>query len=101
MMTPSQQYGQLQGMANQAMSAWSDELDSRVAQNREMRRMEHEKAMELLRQQEDRMRQETALKKIAAEQDMAMMQMKMQDAMERGDESKTLVNGRWVPSWML
>jgi hypothetical protein len=94
-MGPDQQYGQLQGMANQAMSAWSNELDSRVAQNREQRRMQHEKDME-------RMRQETALKKIAAEQQASMMQMRMADAARRGDNSKTYVPGRgFLPSWML
>jgi hypothetical protein len=98
---PFQQGQHLAGMISQATNAWGSELDSRVAQMREIRRMEHEKEMEILRQQEDRMRQETALKKIAAEQGMAIMQMKMRDAMERGDESKTLVNGRWVPSWMM
>lgn len=94
-MYPGQQFNHLQGMANQAMSAWSDELDSRVAQNREGRRMQHEQQME-------RMRQETALKKIAADQQLAMMQMKMQDAARRGDTSKTYVAGRgFVPTWML
>ncbi len=83
----------LAGMIGQAQGAWGNELDSRVAQNREMRRLEHEKELE-------RMRQEAALKKIAAEQEMMMMQMKMQDAARRGDNSKTLVNGRFVPSWM-
>lgn len=95
MFSPDQQYGQLQGMANQATKAWENELDSRVAQNREGRRMEHEQRME-------RIRQDAALKKIAAEQQMAMMQMKMQDAARRGDNSKTYVAGRgFVPSWMM
>jgi hypothetical protein len=91
--TPMFPQQNLQQMANSAMSAWGNELDSRVAQNREMRRMEHEKELE-------RIRQEAALKKIAAEQQMMMMQMKMQDAARRGDNSKTLVNGKFVPSWM-
>lgn len=95
MFSPQMQYGQLQGMANQAMKGWENELDSRVAQNREMRRMEHE-------QQLERMRQEAALKKIAAEQELAKMQMKMQAAMQSGDTSKTFVPGRgWVPSWTM
>jgi len=91
----------LQQMANSAMGAWGNELDSRVAQNREMRRLEHEKELE-------RMRQDLALKKIAADQqkmqmeyEAMMRQMKMQDYAKRGDTSKTLVNGRWVPSWMM
>lgn len=95
MFSPQMQYGQLQGMANQAMRGWENELDSRVAQNREGRRMQHEQQME-------RIRQDAALKKIAAEQQMAMMQMRMQDAARRGDNSKTYVAGRgFVPSWML
>ena len=95
MFSPDAQYGQLQGMANQATKAWENELDSRVAQNREGRRMQHEQQME-------RIRQDAALKKIAAEQQMAMMQMRMQDAARRGDNSKTYVAGRgFVPSWML
>ena len=94
-MIPQMQYGMLQGMANQVSGAWGDELDSRVAQNREMRRMQHEHEME-------RLRQETALKKIAAEQEMAKMQMKMQAAMQSGDNSKTFVPGKgFVPSWMM
>lgn len=95
MLNPYEQGQHLQGMANQVMGAWSDELDSRVAQSREMRRMEHE-------QQLERMRQETALKKIAADQQTAAMKMRMQDAARRGDNSKQFVPGRgWVPSWML
>lgn len=96
-----QQAGMLAGMINQAQNAWGNELDSRVAQNREMRRLEHEKELE-------RMRQDLALKKIAADQqkmqmeyEAMMTQMKMQDYAKRGDTSKTLVNGRWVPSWMM
>lgn len=100
MLNPYQQAQHLANMASQATGAWSDELDSRVAQNREMRRMQHEKDLEAMQQEEERMRQEVALRKIAAEQEVAMMQMRMQDAMKRGDDSKVLVNGRWVPSWM-
>ena len=40
-----QQANHLQGMINQTMAAHQDENDSRVAQLREMRRMEHEMAM--------------------------------------------------------
>ena len=51
MLNPYEQGQHLQGMANQAMGAWSDELDSRVAQSREMRRMEHEQEIEQIRAQ--------------------------------------------------
>lgn len=67
----AQQAGHLAGMINQAGNAWANELDSRVAQNREMRRMQHEKDME-------RMRQETILKKLQMEQEMAREQMRQQ-----------------------
>lgn len=47
---PAQQYMQSQAMANNTMQAIGDENDSRVAQLREMRRMEHEQQMERMRQ---------------------------------------------------
>lgn len=65
------QAAHLAGMIGQAGRAWQNELDSRVAQAREIRRMEHEREIE-------RMRQEAALRKIAMEQEMARMQMRMQ-----------------------
>jgi hypothetical protein len=40
-----QQGSHLAGMINQAQDAWQKEHDSRVAQERERRRMEHEKEM--------------------------------------------------------
>lgn len=61
----------LGGMIGQAMGAWNNELDSRVAQNREMRRMQHEKDME-------RMRQEAVLKRLQMEQEMMREQMRQQ-----------------------
>lgn len=48
---PHAQARALQGMAGQAMGAIQDENDSRVAQVREMRRMQHEKDIEAMRQQ--------------------------------------------------
>jgi len=41
----AQQANTLQNMINQTTAAWSKEHDSRVAQAREMRRMQHEKDM--------------------------------------------------------
>lgn len=94
MFSPEAQYGQLQGMAKQATNAWENELDSRVAQNREMRRMQHEKEME-------RLRQEGILRRLQAEQQMAMMSLRASDAARRGDNSKRFIPGRgWVPTWM-
>ena len=66
-----QQAGHLAGMINQASNAWGNELDSRVAQSREMRRMQHEKDME-------RMRQEAVLKRLQMEQEMMREQMRQQ-----------------------
>ncbi len=57
---PGAQANALQGMINQTTEAWRDEHDSRVSQNREMRRMEHEKEIE-------RMRIEAMLKRLDAE----------------------------------
>lgn len=51
-----QQGAHLAGMANQVQNALSAEHDSRVAQMREMRRMEHEK--EMLRMQAEARRKE-------------------------------------------
>jgi hypothetical protein len=42
---PGAQANALQGMISQTMNAHQDENDSRVAQMREMRRMEHEKEL--------------------------------------------------------
>jgi hypothetical protein len=49
MFSPADQFGHLQGMANNVMSAIQNENDSRVAQAREMRRMQHEKEMAQMR----------------------------------------------------
>jgi hypothetical protein len=38
-------FGHMAGMVNQVNNAWQKENDSRVAQAREMRRMQHERAM--------------------------------------------------------
>jgi uncharacterized protein YbjQ (UPF0145 family) len=53
-MGAAQQGGHLQGMANQAMGAIAAENASRVAQNREMRRMAHEQELERMRQETER-----------------------------------------------
>lgn len=45
-LSPDQQADHLQGMANGIMRAYQDENDSRIAQARELLRMEHEKEME-------------------------------------------------------
>ena len=60
-MMGAQQGNALQNMISQTTDAWRDEHDSRVSQNREMRRMEHEKDIE-------RMRIEAMLQRLQAEQ---------------------------------
>ncbi len=45
MFNPYQQMGMQRGMASDVMGAIGNELDSRVAQGREFRRQEHEKAL--------------------------------------------------------
>lgn len=90
----SEQGAHLAGMINQANRAWENELDSRVAQSREMRRMEHEREME-------RLRQEGLLKRLQAEQQAAMMQMRAADDARNGVSSRTFLPGRgFVPTWM-
>jgi hypothetical protein len=59
-MMGAQQGNALQNMISQTTNAWQDEHDSRVSQNREMRRMEHEKDIE-------RMRIEAMLKRLEME----------------------------------
>ena len=46
-----EQASALQGMIDKTSDAWDDELDSRVAQAREMRRMQHAKEIEAMRQE--------------------------------------------------
>lgn len=92
-MSPGDQFNHLQGMANQAMGAWENELDSRVAQSREMRRMQHE-------QQIERMRQEGLLRRLQAEQQTAMVGLRASDAARQGVTTQVFVPGRgFVPSW--
>jgi hypothetical protein len=56
----AQQGNALQNMITQTTNAWQDEHDSRVSQNREARRMQHEKDVE-------QMRIEAMLKRLDAE----------------------------------
>lgn len=92
-MSPQGQFDHLQDMATQASRAVENEMDSRVAQAREMRRMQHEQQME-------RMRQEGLLRRLQAEQQMATMRIRADDAAKRGDSTQVFVPGRgFVPSW--
>lgn len=56
-----QQGAHLAGMATQAMSAYGDEHDSRVAQMREMRRQEHEKELMRMRAEAEKRASDAAL----------------------------------------
>jgi hypothetical protein len=70
MFNPMQQMAMHRGMASDVMSEMGDELDSRVAQAREHRRLQHEKDMEA-------MRQEGVLKRLQMERETAERQMRM------------------------
>lgn len=56
-----QQGRHLAGIATQAMSAYGDEHDSRVAQMREMRRQEHEKELMRMRAESEKRASDAAL----------------------------------------
>lgn len=86
---PQAQANSLQGMINQTTNAWQDENDSRVAQAREMRRMEHEKEME-------RMRQETILRRLQMEQGMDAQRMRM-DRIAKDRANGVLFSTNWKP----
>ena len=62
-----QQGRALGNMIAQTMDAHQDENDSRVSQQREMRRMMHEQEIERMRQETERMKVEALLKRLAME----------------------------------
>lgn len=85
-----QYHGKLLGnMAQQTMSAWQDEHDSRVSQEREMRRMMHEQEME-------RIRQEALLQRLEMEREQAEKDRIAQRQRATGIVTRQLVNGRWT-----
>lgn len=87
MFNPMQQMALHRGMASDVMSAMGDELDSRVAQAREQRRLQHEKDMEA-------MRQEGVLKRLQMERETAERQMRM--AQELQDRANgVFFSSRW------
>ena len=57
----------LGNMIKQTADAWQDEHDSRVSQEREMRRMMHEQEIERMRQETERMKVEALLKRLEME----------------------------------
>ena len=86
---PSAQAKHLGGMINDVMGAYQDENDSRVAQLREQRRMEHEAEMES-------MRQEALLQRLAMEQREREKDRILQKQLTSGVTTRQLINGQWV-----
>jgi len=84
----SAQARHLGGMIDQVTDAYRDENDSRVAQLREQRRMEHEAEMES-------MRQEALLQRLAMEQREREKDRILQKQLATGVTTRRLVNGRW------
>jgi hypothetical protein len=75
-------------MIKDVTGAIQDENDSRVAQSRELRRQEHEMAMEA-------MRQESLLERLAMEQRERERDRLLQRQLQTGVTTRRLVNGRW------
>ena len=84
----SAQARHLGGMIQDVTDAYQDENDSRVAQLREQRRMEHEAEMES-------MRQEALLQRLAMEQREREKDRILQKQLATGVTTRRLVNGRW------
>lgn len=63
----AQQGKALGDMIEGTMSAWQDEHDSRVSQERELRRMMHEQEIERMRQETERMKIEALLARLNQE----------------------------------
>jgi hypothetical protein len=105
MFSPEMQFRSLSGMNNNIMQAFSDENDSRVAQSREIRRMQHEQALAAMRAQVERER--NALQQYQIDQDAAsqIRQLKLQNYMAKRKmgmpTSRTMVDGRWYEDWEL
>jgi hypothetical protein len=85
---PAAQARHLGGMIKDVTGAIQDENDSRVAQSRELRRQEHEMAMEA-------MRQESLLERLAMEQRERERDRLLQRQLQTGVTTRRLVNGRW------
>lgn len=102
-----EQNSNLQGMANDVMGAIRRENDSRVAQERERRRMEHERAMAQQRidLERERIASERARDQMNAANQIRMLkaQMAMQNPLApRRSEYRmdpTTGQGRWVEDW--
>lgn len=102
-MMAGQQGGHLAGMANQLNSAIDGEMDSRVAQIRELRRMLHEEGLLNQRMQIEREKAQAdrdiayrSLEEKARDRRAQMRMFKMKSGYQ---PVKVLVNGRWVEDW--
>ena len=85
----SEQARHLSGMIDDVTNAYQDENDSRVAQLREQRRMEHETEMES-------MQQDALLQRLAMEQREREKDRILQKQLTSGVTTRQLVNGEWV-----
>jgi hypothetical protein len=86
---PAAQAKHLGGMISDVTDAYQDENDSRVAQLREQRRMEHEAQMES-------MRQEALLERLAMEQREREKDRILQKQLTSGVTTRQFIDGRWV-----
>lgn len=92
MFNPSQQFSIHRGMVSDVMGAVGNELDSRVAQEREGRRMQHESEMTM---QQMQMQYEMLLAKLRHEREMAEREMMMKR--EQADRQRGVIsNSAWL-----
>lgn len=85
---PAAQARHLRGMISQTENAFQDENDSRVAQMREQRRMEHE-------MEKEAMRQEALLQRLAMEQEERRKDRILQKQLTTGVTTRRYRNGGW------
>jgi hypothetical protein len=86
---PAAQASSLGGMISDVQDAYQDENDSRVAQLREQRRMDHEIQIEA-------MRQEALLQRLAMEQKEREKDRILQKQLTSGVTTRQFINGQWV-----
>lgn len=102
-MMAGQQGRHLAGMANQLNSVIGGEMDSRVAQIRELRRMMHEQALLNQRMQLEREKamvdRDIAYRSLQEKAKDRRMQMRLQLLRSGARPKRTLINGRWVEDW--
>lgn len=87
-MGPSAQAQHLKGMIADVQNAWQDENDSRVAQNREQRRMEHETQLAA-------MDNDTLLRRLEMEQQEREKDRLLQKQLMSGTVTRQFIDGEW------